>query len=135
MVGPDLGLISVLPFSYRINFSSSNRRRRRITITSRRSVPPLPAHHSPRQTERMAPEDGAHRRGVVFAGDKCADGIQGSVLPRSGGRAILEINTFRIGWNCPSPDIPPRQRWSITIIDTFVPYFHVIYTGMSEMKR
>ena len=41
-----------------------------------------------------------HIGGVVFAGDKFADGIQGSILPQSVGRAIkgdspTEFNTQR----------------------------------------
>jgi hypothetical protein len=40
---------------------------------------PTFTHHCPCQPERIAPEDGAHRRGALSAGGECVDGVQGSV--------------------------------------------------------
>jgi hypothetical protein len=42
-----------------------------VPITSRMFLPPIPAHHRPRQTEGIVPEDKAHRREALSAGGEC----------------------------------------------------------------
>jgi hypothetical protein len=41
--------------------------------------------------KEITPEDEAHRRGVLSAGGKCVDGIQGHILPFGGAGSDMEV--------------------------------------------